>query len=148
MASELEHPSPTVAVAVAVADETVGKKQSKKEARKAERAQRQQGATAASEPSEPAPLAGKYGDVPGEEIQSRAFTCREWTHVGTLDAGKAGRTVLIRGAAQAIRAVGRKMAFLVVRQSASTVQCVVAAGSEAAASPPMVRFAAGLGKYI
>jgi aspartyl-tRNA synthetase len=45
-----------------------------------------------------------------------------WTNVCDLDAAAVGRSVLVRAATQAIREVGNKMVFLVLRQSMTTVQ--------------------------
>ncbi|XP_073003415.1 aspartate--tRNA ligase 2, cytoplasmic [Typha latifolia] len=130
---------------------TISKKQAKKEAKKAEKAARQQesaaaaGGAAQTDSGESDPLAGSYGDIPVEEIQSKAVSGREWTEVGDLETGLADRTVLIRGAAQAIRPVSKKMAFLVVRQSMSTVQCVVVVSKDLV-SPQFVKFATSLSK--
>ena len=97
-------------------------------------------------------FAANYGDVPVEEIQSKAISGRLWTKIGDLDADAAGRSVLIRGATQAIRPVSKKMAFVVLRQSMSTVQCVLVASgvlvasADAGVSTQMVRFATALSK--
>jgi aspartyl-tRNA synthetase len=85
-----------------------------------------------------------YGDAAtmGELQQLRAGYA--WADVASLvepasaAAGRAVR-VRVRGAAQAVRAVGRRVAFLVLRQGTSTVQCVVSGGG-------MARFAAGLSR--
>lgn len=55
------------------------------------------------------------------------------------------KSVLIRGAAQVIRPVSKKMVFLVIRQSMSTVQCVLVVSKDLV-SPQMVRFATSLSK--
>ncbi|XP_010929419.1 aspartate--tRNA ligase 1, cytoplasmic [Elaeis guineensis] len=128
----------------------LSKKQAKKEAQKAERLRKQQeaataAAAAAAASAEADPFSGNYGDVPTEEIQSKAVSGRQWTEIGSLDAERAERMVLIRGAAQAIRPVSKKMAFLVVRQYVSTVQCVLVVNKEWV-SPQMVKFATGLSK--
>ncbi|ONK82043.1 uncharacterized protein A4U43_C01F35540 [Asparagus officinalis] len=90
-------------------------------------------------------MSSNYGDVPTEEIQSKTISGRKWTEIGSLTADLADQSVLIRGSAQAIRAVGKKMAFLVVRQFMSTVQCVVTVDKEFV-SAQMVKFANGLSK--
>ncbi|GJN40092.1 hypothetical protein PR202_gb29260 [Eleusine coracana subsp. coracana] len=127
---------------------TLSKKQAKKDARKAEKAekaaQRQQQQQQAVDADDP--FASHYGDVPVEEIQSKAVSNRVWSQVGDLDAAAAGRTVLIRGFAQAIRPVSKKMAFVVLRQSMSTVQCVLVASANAGVSTQMVKFATALSK--
>ncbi|OAY64543.1 Aspartate--tRNA ligase 2, cytoplasmic [Ananas comosus] len=150
-------PSPPAAAAASISEADNGtgsggisKKQAKKEAKKAEKAQRQQSSAAQAAEAESSsalddPLSSHYGDVAVEEIQSKAVSGREWTEVGDLGAEKAGRTVLIRGAAQAIRPVSKKMAFLVLRQAMSTVQCVLVADARHV-SPHMVKFATALSK--
>jgi hypothetical protein len=73
------------------------------------------------------PFAANYGDAPVEETQSKAVTGRSWTEVRDLGAA-AGHSVLVRGfAQQEIRSLGR-MAFAVLREGRSSVQCVLAAG--------------------
>ncbi|CAN6179874.1 unnamed protein product [Urochloa humidicola] len=125
---------------------TLSKKQQKKDARKAEKAekaaQRQQQQTAAAADEED-PFAANYGD---EEVESKEVLGRSWTDVCDLDEGAAGRAVLVRGFAQAIRPVSKKMAFVVLRQSMSTVQCVLVTSADAGVSTQMVRFATALSK--
>uniref|UniRef100_A0A8R7QF17 aspartate--tRNA ligase n=1 Tax=Triticum urartu TaxID=4572 RepID=A0A8R7QF17_TRIUA len=127
---------------------TISKKQLKKDARKAEKAgkasQRQQQQQPQAEEADP--FAANYGDVPVEEIQSKAISGRSWTDIGDLDEAAAGRSVLIRGSAQTLRPVSKKMAFVVLRQSMSTVQCVLVASADAGVSTQMVRFATSLSK--
>lgn len=131
---------------------TISKKQQKKDARKSEKAEKaaasQRQTQQQQQPQAEAddPFAANYGDVPVEEIQSKAISGRVWTDVGDLGEADAGRSVLIRGAAQAMRPVSKKMAFLVMRQSMSTVQCVLVATAEAGVSTQMVRFATSLSK--
>ncbi|XBI80379.1 hypothetical protein VPH35_089566 [Triticum aestivum] len=127
---------------------TISKKQLKKDARKAEKAgkasQRQQQQQPQAEEADP--FAANYGDVPVEEIQSKVISGRTWTDIGDLDEAAAGRSVLIRGSAQTLRPVSKKMAFVVLRQSMSTVQCVLVASADAGVSTQMVRFATSLSK--
>ena len=145
-------PPPTTAAADELAADlsaaTLSKKQQKKDARKAEKAEK--AAQRQQQQQQPAdaedPFAANYGDVPVEEIQSKAISGRLWTKIGDLDADAAGRSVLIRGATQAIRPVSKKMAFVVLRQSMSTVQCVLVASADAGVSTQMVRFATALSK--
>ncbi|XP_047049839.1 aspartate--tRNA ligase 2, cytoplasmic-like [Lolium rigidum] len=127
---------------------TISKKQLNKEARKAAKAAKADKAGKAEKPQaeEADPFAANYGDVPVEEIQSKAVSGRAWTHVGDLDQAAAGRSVLIRGSAQLFRPVSKKMAFLVLRQCMSTVQCVLVASADAGVSTQMVRFATSLSK--
>jgi aspartyl-tRNA synthetase len=147
MSSEPQLPASAPAaadeLAADLAASTLSKKQQKKDARKAEKAaQRQQLQAVDAED----PFASNYGDVPVEEIQSKSVSDRAWGQVGDLDATAAGRSVLIRGFAQAIRPVSKKMAFVVLRQSMSTVQCVLVASADAGVSTQMVKFATALSK--
>jgi aspartyl-tRNA synthetase len=87
-----------------------------------------------------------YGDVPLEELQSKAISGRSWTDIDDLDEAAAGRSVLIRGFAQAIRQVGKKRAFVVLRDSISTVQCVLSASDDTGVSTQMIKFAASISK--
>ncbi|KAL6888647.1 hypothetical protein ACP4OV_009673 [Aristida adscensionis] len=86
-----------------------------------------------------------YGDADAGSLRrGRAGDGYAWADVAALGpaaaaAGEADRAVRLRGAAQAVRAVGRRVAFLVLRQGPATVQCVVAGGG-------MARFAAGLSR--
>ncbi|KAJ0502452.1 putative aspartate--tRNA ligase [Helianthus annuus] len=130
------------------------KKAAKKEAAKAEKLRRKQEAAAAAAAASgvagvsidgPDPLAANYGDVPIEEIQSKAVSGRVWTTVSSLTEELKDQTVLIRGRAQAIRAVGKKMAFLTVRERGYTVQCVLTVAPEVV-SAQMVKFATGISK--
>jgi aspartyl-tRNA synthetase len=152
-AATMSSEPPLPASAPAAADElvedlpaaTISKKQQKKDARKAEKAaQRQQQQQTQVDAEDP--FASNYGDVPVEEIQSKSVSDRAWSKVGDLDANAAGRSVLIRGFAQAIRPVSKKMAFVVLRQSMSTVQCVLVASADAGVSTQMVKFATALSK--
>ncbi|TVU10726.1 hypothetical protein EJB05_44272, partial [Eragrostis curvula] len=128
----------------------LSKKQQKKDARKAEKAekaaqrQQQQQQQAAADTEDP--FASHYGDVPVEEIQSKVISGRVWSKVGDLDASAAGNSVLTRGFAQATRPVSKKMAFVVLRQGMSTVQCVLVASADAGVSMQMVKFATMLSK--
>nr|GMC76749.1 aspartate--tRNA ligase 2, cytoplasmic-like [Ipomoea batatas] len=113
-------------------DGSVGKKMSKKEAAKLERQRRRQEAAAASAAvsavsidDAPDPLAANYGDIPLDDLQSKAVSGRKWTDIGALTAELKDKEVLIRGRAQTIRAVGKKIAFIVVRKRGFTVQCVL-----------------------
>lgn len=127
------------------------KKAAKKEAAKQEKLRRRQEASLASAAQslsveEDDPLSSNYCDVPLSELQSKvAADVREWTEVGALTEGLRERYVLLRGRAQAIRAVGKNMAFLVVREKGFTVQCVVTAQPDTV-SRQMVKYAAGLSR--
>ncbi|KAK8918906.1 hypothetical protein KSP39_PZI021057 [Platanthera zijinensis] len=128
----------------------ISKKQLKKEAMKAEKLRRKQeeaaiSAAASAESVEGDPLAGHYGHVPLEDLQSKLITGRKWTEIGSLDAELADETVLIRGYAQTMRAVGKNMSFLVVRRSSATVQCVLTV-KEGLVSGQMVKFCNSLAR--
>ena len=130
----------------------VSKKAAKKEAAKQEKLRRRQEVAAASAATENLsvdeddPLAANYGDVPLVELQSKApQDVGEWTLVEALGGALENKTVLIRGRAQTIRPVGKKMAFLVVREHGFTVQCLVQAQPDTV-SPQMVKFAAALNR--
>ncbi|CAD6231201.1 unnamed protein product [Miscanthus lutarioriparius] len=125
---------------------TLSKKQQKKICRKAEKLARWQHQHQHQQPTHGSDdlFEANYGDIPLEEIQSKAISGRSWTNVCDLDAAAVGRSVLVRAATQAIREVGNKMVFFVLRQSMSTVQCVLVASADAGTSTQMVRFTASL----
>jgi aspartyl/asparaginyl-tRNA synthetase len=127
---------------------TISKKQLNKEARKAAKAAKAEkaGKVEKSQAEEVDPFAANYGDVPVEEIQSKVISGRSWIGIGDLDEAAEGSSVLIRGSAQAFRPVSKKMAFVVLRQSMSTVQCVLVASADHGVSTQMVRFATSLSK--
>ncbi|WOL19797.1 hypothetical protein Cni_G28599 [Canna indica] len=120
------------------------KKMAKKEA-KEDRKQQSSAAAAAAAGPEDDPFSGNYGDIPVVEIQSKAISGREWTEIGALVDELSGRSVLVRGVAQTIRPVSKKMAFVVLRQYVSTVQCILSVDKEFV-SPQMVKFATALSK--
>ncbi|XP_058724937.1 aspartate--tRNA ligase 2, cytoplasmic-like [Vicia villosa] len=134
-----------------LSSEAQSKKAAKKEAAKQEKLRRKQelaaATTAASNLSvEDDPLAVNYGFVPLIEIQSKTpVDVNEWTRVEALDDSVAKKPVKIRGRAQTIRPVGKKMAFLVIRENGFTVQCLVQAQPDSV-SPQMVKFAAALSR--
>ncbi|GMH29692.1 hypothetical protein Nepgr_031535 [Nepenthes gracilis] len=129
----------------------ISKKAAKKEAAKQEKLRLRQEASAAAaaealaEASIEDPLSDNYGDVPLNELQSKAHTGRKWTPVKYLTEALKGEEVLIRGRAQAIRAVSKKMAFVVVRERGYTVQCVLSVSPDKV-SPQMVKFATSLSR--
>uniref|UniRef100_A0A0E0JVD1 aspartate--tRNA ligase n=1 Tax=Oryza punctata TaxID=4537 RepID=A0A0E0JVD1_ORYPU len=94
-------------------------------------------------PPQPEEEDAGYGDVTvgGELFSVPGY---DWADVAALGPDVAGRAVRVRGAAHAVRAVGRRVAFLVLRQGSSTVQCVVGGGDGGYAG--MARFAAGLSR--
>ncbi|KAK8458853.1 hypothetical protein SEVIR_2G027500v4 [Setaria viridis] len=83
-----------------------------------------------------------YGDAATMEAVRQLRAGYAWADVVSFEpASAAGRAVRVRGAVQAVRAVGRRVAILVLRQGAATVQCVVSGGDGG-----MARFAAGLSR--
>lgn len=132
---------------------SVSKKAAKKEAAKQEKLRRrhEQEALAAATRSlavddEQDPLAANYGDVPLNEIQSKTVEdVSRWTEVGALTNTLENRSVLIRGRAQTIRAVGKNMAFVVVRERGFTVQCVATVQPDTV-SRQTVKYVAGLSR--
>ncbi|KAL6007223.1 Aspartate--tRNA ligase 2, cytoplasmic [Asimina triloba] len=125
----------------------LSKKAAKKEAMKAEKAQKrqQEAAASAADQVESDPLRDNYGDAPLVDLQSKAVSGRKWTEIRLLTEELKDQTVLIRGRAHTIRAVGKKMAFLVLRGRGFTVQCVLTV-AENLVSSQMVKFAAGISK--
>ncbi|XP_076917177.1 aspartate--tRNA ligase 2, cytoplasmic-like [Bidens hawaiensis] len=132
----------------------LSKKAAKKEAAKADKLRRRQEAAAAATAASgvagvsidgPDPLAANYGDVPIADLQSKEVSGRVWTAVSALTDELKDRTVLIRGRAQTIRAVGSKMAFLMVRERGYTVQCVLTVAPDLV-SARMVKYAAAISK--
>ncbi|KAL3338355.1 hypothetical protein AABB24_030481 [Solanum stoloniferum] len=126
---------------------------SKKEAAKLERQRRRQEAAAAAAATavstvsieESDPLSGNYGDVELNDLQSKAVTGRKWTEVGSVAPEMKDQVVLIRGRVQTIRPVGKKIAFVVVRERGFTVQCVLTVKPELVSSQ-MVKYATSLSK--
>ncbi|KAJ0967316.1 hypothetical protein J5N97_024233 [Dioscorea zingiberensis] len=129
----------------------ISHKQAKKEAMKSEKLRKKQEVAAVTDTAsqikslELDPRAGDYGDIPLEELQLKAVSGRKRTKIWFLNSELAGSTVLLRGYAQTIRPVSKKMAFLVVRNSMSTVQCILTVGEDCG-SPQMVKFATGLSR--
>lgn len=131
-----------------------GKKLSKKEAAKLERQRKRQEAAAAAATTAlsavsvdegPDPLASNYGDVLLNDLQSKVLSGRQWTKVELLAPVMRDQVVLIRGRVQTIRPVGKKIAFVVVRERGFTVQCVLTVKPELV-SAHMVKFATSLSK--
>ncbi|KAG6608188.1 Aspartate--tRNA ligase 2, cytoplasmic, partial [Cucurbita argyrosperma subsp. sororia] len=128
----------------------VSKKAAKKEAAKQEKLRRRQEAAAevaiSSLDVEDDPLSANYGDVPLSNLQSKeAKNIENWTQVGSLTGELKDKYVLLRGRVQTIRAVAKKMAFLVVREKGFTVQCVVSEQPELV-SRQMVKYVVGLSR--
>ncbi|XP_022936995.1 aspartate--tRNA ligase 2, cytoplasmic-like [Cucurbita moschata] len=132
------------------ASKAVSKKAAKKEAAKLEKLRRRQEAAAEAAISslnvEDDPLSANYGDVPLSDLQSKeAKDVANWTQVGSLTGELKDKYVILRGRIQTIRAVAKKMAFLVVREKGFTVQCVVSEQPELV-SRQMVKYVVGLSR--
>lgn len=128
----------------------VSKKAAKKEAAKQEKLRRRMEEASISSASqadeqENDPLSGNYGDVPLSELQSKSEVDFPYTEVGSLAEHLKDQLVLVRGRAQTIRAVGKKMAFLVIRERGFTVQAVISEQADVV-SRQMVKYAAALNK--
>ena len=130
------------------------KKAAKKEAAKLEKQRRRQEAASSAASASvagisigdtPDPLASNYGDVPLLDLQSKEVTGLKWTDIVALTEDLKDKKVLIRGRAQTIRAVGKNIAFLVVRQMGFTVQCVLTVAPDLV-SRHMVKYATGLSR--
>ncbi|PKI31782.1 hypothetical protein CRG98_047821, partial [Punica granatum] len=130
----------------------VSKKAAKKEAAKAEKLRRRMeeasisiSAAAQAAEQENDPLSANYGDAPLSELQSKSEVDFPYTEVGSLAEHLKDQVVLVRGRAQTIRAVGKKMAFLVVRERGFTVQVVVTEQADVV-SRQMVKYVAALNR--
>ncbi|CAN1234495.1 Aspartate--tRNA ligase 2, cytoplasmic [Linum perenne] len=130
----------------------VSKKAAKKEAAKQEKLRKKAEAAALAKAASSLtvddaadPLAGNYGDVPLKDLQSQEEVdpSSRRTKVWELNADLNEKQVSIRGFAHTVRPVGKNMAFVVVRQGVSTVQCVVTVQPDVV-SRQMVKFVAGL----
>lgn len=132
---------------------TKPKKPSKNEmmiARAAQRSQQPQEDGSDAVPTAVASSSRNYGNLPVTFFQTSASPAtaspRAWMEVSELVPDAAGRAVVLRGWAQAIRSVGKKLVFLILRDRLATVQCVVVRGESAAITDEMVRFARDLPK--
>ncbi|MCL7038085.1 hypothetical protein MKW94_023023 [Papaver nudicaule] len=128
----------------------LSKKAAKKEALKQEKLKRQQEAAAATAALAAAsieadPLSENYGEVPLEDVQSKAVSGRKWTEIGLVNENLKDQTVLIRGRIQTIRPVGKNIGFLVLREKGFTIQCVLTVANNLV-SKQMVKFATSLSK--
>ncbi|KAG8381993.1 hypothetical protein BUALT_Bualt05G0030200 [Buddleja alternifolia] len=88
------------------------KKLSKKELAKLERHQEAAGvvsAISAVNINDDNPLAANYGEIPFNDLQSKRISGRKWTEVNDLTIKLKDKSMLIRGCAQTICTVGKKM---------------------------------------
>ncbi|KAG8382156.1 hypothetical protein BUALT_Bualt05G0047300 [Buddleja alternifolia] len=90
-------------------------------------------------------MAANYGEIPLNDLQSKGISGRKWTEVKDLSIELKDQYVVIRGNAQAIRAVGKKVGFVLLRGGAFTVQCVLCVAQDVV-SPQMVKFATSLNR--
>ncbi|KAK4755977.1 hypothetical protein SAY87_009734 [Trapa incisa] len=130
--------------------QAASKKAAKKEAAKQEKLRRRMEEASNSSASQAAeqeddPLSANYGDVPLSELQSKSEVDFPYTEVGSLADHLKDQVVLIRGRAQTIRAVGKKMAFIVVRERGFTVQAVASELADMV-SHQMVKYVATLNR--
>lgn len=126
---------------------SVSKKAAKKEAAKQEKLRRRQEAALAAATSslnvdEEDPLFENYGD---RTLSESPFELDEWVPVRSLTPELDGKSVVVNGRAQTIRAVGKNMAFVVLRDGGCTVQCVVTVQPDAV-SRQMVKYVASLSR--
>jgi lysyl-tRNA synthetase class II len=130
------------------AEEANAPSMSKKEKAKLEKLAKKnlhkQMASAQLNSEEEDPLAAHYGDVALVDLQSKEQSGRVWTKVGDLAEDHAHRTVLVRGRVHTVRGKG-SLAFLVVRETGHTVQCVVQV-KDGVVSKGMVKFVTKLNK--
>ncbi|KAK4798558.1 hypothetical protein SAY86_030884 [Trapa natans] len=130
--------------------QAASKKAAKKEAAKQEKLRRRMEEASNSSASQAAeqeddPLSANYGDVPLSELQSKSEVDFPYTEVGSLADHLKDQVALIRGRAQTIRAVGKKMAFIVVRERGFTVQAVASELADMV-SRQMVKYVATLNR--
>ncbi|CAA2983566.1 aspartate--tRNA ligase 2, cytoplasmic-like [Olea europaea var. sylvestris] len=153
MASEEPYQNPTNPEDQPQNEEGSAKKLSKKEAAKLERLRKRQEAAAAAVAAnissmaidDTDPLAENYGDTPLDDLKSKEISGRKWTEVKALNEDLKDQVALIRGRVQAIRAVGKKMAFVVLRERGFTVQCILTVTPDVV-SAQMVKFATSLSR--
>ncbi|MCL7035793.1 hypothetical protein MKW94_018659 [Papaver nudicaule] len=130
---------------------SLSKKAAKKAAIKQEKLKRQQDAAAAAAALVAAaslvadPLSNNYGEVPLQDLQSKAVSGRIWTEIGLVNENLKDKTVLIRGRIQTTRAVGTKTGFVVLREKGYTIQCVLNVTANLV-SQQMLKFATSLSK--
>ncbi|KAH1132020.1 hypothetical protein J1N35_003398 [Gossypium stocksii] len=142
-------------------EQQLSKKAAKKEAAKLEKMRRRQEAAALASAAsslsveEEDPYSSNYGDVTLPELKScskpdagnwsMTISSMDWTRVGALTHELKEKEVLIRGRVHTTRPVSKNMAFVVVRETGFTVQCLVAT-HEAGVSRQMVKFVAALNR--
>ena len=122
----------------------ISKKAAAKAAKLAQKAMLKQASEMTLSTEEVDPLAANYGDVAMENLQSKEQSGKVWCKVGDLNVEHEGQTILVRGRVHTVRGTG-KLAFLVVRESGHTVQCVISV-KENVVSKGMVKFVTKINK--
>jgi len=122
----------------------ISKKAAAKAAKLAQKAMLKQASEMTLSTEEVDPLADNYGDVAMENLQSKEQSGKVWCKVGDLNVEHEGQTILVRGRVHTVRGTG-KLAFLVVRESGHTVQCVISV-KENVVSKGMVKFVTKINK--
>ncbi|KAI3836247.1 hypothetical protein MKX03_018026 [Papaver bracteatum] len=121
---------------------TLSKTAVKKEANKLQGFQGQQEAAAAA--MEADPPSEKNGEVAIQDLQSKHVNGRTLTEIRFVNETLKDKTVLIRGKIQISRSFGKNSGFLVLKEKASSIQCVLSV--EDNLTPQMVKFATSLSK--
>ncbi|KAL0078065.1 hypothetical protein J3Q64DRAFT_1767499 [Phycomyces blakesleeanus] len=83
----------------------------------------------------------RYGKLPMNQSQTRTGSKRE--DITTINASRAGETVIIRARVHTSRPTGGKMCFFVFRQGVSTVQGIINADADKI-SKQMIKFCVGI----
>lgn len=139
----------------------LSKKAAKKEAAKQEKLRRRQEAAATSAAlatltTQEDPHATNYGDVtiadlpavedPSGDNWKKSVASKQRTKVGELAEELEEKEVRVQGRVHSTRALGKNIAFLVVREAGFTVQCVATKSDENNVSGQMVNFVKGLSR--
>ncbi|KAI8376517.1 uncharacterized protein BYT42DRAFT_499007 [Radiomyces spectabilis] len=83
----------------------------------------------------------RYGKLPMNQSQQRTGAKRE--DITTINASRAGESVIIRARVHTSRATGNKMCFFVLRQGVSTIQGIITADADKI-SKQMIKFCVGI----
>ncbi|CAH8274736.1 unnamed protein product [Arabidopsis lyrata] len=162
MSSESEIPPSSSTTAPEESGEKISKKAAKKEAAKLEKLRRRQEQdeatrkTASMSLEENEEYSSNYGDVTLNELQStadpkagkwrEAVEGKDWTDVSDLVEEMVESEVLIRGRVHINRPTSSKLGFLILRESGSTVQCVVRQSEKTKVGANMVKYSEQLSR--
>lgn len=162
MSSESEIPPSSSTTAPEESGEKISKKAAKKEAAKLEKLRRRQEQdeatrkTASMSLEENEEFSSNYGDVTLNELQStadpkagkwrEAVEGKDWTDVSDLVEEMVESEVLIRGRVHINRPTSTKLGFLILRESGSTVQCVVRQSEKTKVGANMVKYSEQLSR--